>query len=339
MFHHNRSNKIQTISRVILLVVFAMSSVTTFAWGDKGHRIVARIAWANLTPAARTKIASLLTNDSFLDVCRDDQHLPVANNADQFVCIATWADKVRNERKNTTHWHFVDIPRDAQTYLASRDCKEDAQFGDCVIQEVERAFADLSNQQTNATDRAEALKFLVHFIGDMHQPLHDATDTRDQEAIANGEKTDRGANLKFVTWLGKETNPFNDNWELHAVWDTGIIQEVDPQEVHFANALLQALTAAEKASSNVSPASVHWASTLHPTLVKWAEDSHAIAVNQAYKTGPQDMNSIATDSKSHKRYHRFHLDNQYLNANAPVVKKQLRLAGVRLAKVLNEALR
>jgi hypothetical protein len=157
---------------------------------------VARIAEQGLTQKARTTIASLLAGDAFIVQCQQ-QHLPVVKFADRMACVATWADAVRHERPATAGWHFVDIPRNASQYSADRDCPQ----GDCVIQEIERTFAVLSNTNSNATDRQEALKFIIHFIGDMHQPLHDATDTQDQEAIANGFPTDRGGNLVFVTWL------------------------------------------------------------------------------------------------------------------------------------------
>jgi hypothetical protein len=249
-----------------------------------------------------------------------------------------WADKVRNDRPYTRQWHFVDIPLDAEQYLAARDCQSSPE-GDCIIQEIERAFALLSNPNEEKCARAAALKYIIHFVGDMHQPLHDATDTHDVEATANGFPTDRGGNLKFVTWLGKPTNSFGDNWQLHAVWDSGIIDETSADEATLANALVSALTPAQKQFASPSSGSAsNFADSLGGLVTRWAQEAHVLAVQKAYAgLGPQDPNDVAVEKG--KSYHRYHLTQAYLNSNRPVVKQQLALAGVRLARVLNEALR
>lgn len=323
------------------LCLVATLSAETFAWGDRGHRIVARVAAQGLTPAARTAVGGLLGDDPFLADCKQ-HHIPVATFQDKFACFATWADKVRNDRTYTRQWHFVDIPRDAAQYVAARDCQTGVE-GDCVIQEIERAFAVLSNAGEERCARAAALKYIIHFVGDMHQPLHNATDIHDAEAIANGFPTDRGGNLKFVTWLGSPTNQFGDNWQLHAVWDSGIIdkmlEEQSADEASLANALAAALTPAQKqfavASAGPPP---KFAESLDGLLTQWAQDAHALAVQKAYGgLGPQDANDVAVDKG--KSYHRYHLTAAYLNSNGPFVRQQLAFAGVRLARILNEALR
>ena len=322
-----------------LFCLVAALPTRALAWGDEGHRIVARVAEKGLTPKAQTAIAALLSNDAFISQCQQQQHIPVATFADRLACIATWADKVRGQRPATAGWHFVDIPRNAGQYSASRDCAQ----GNCVIQEVERAFTVLSNPQSKPLDRQEALKFVVHFVGDMHQPLHDATDTQDQEAINNGFPTDRGGNQVFVTWLGQPTNKFG-NWELHAVWDSGIIEarmkRTGEDEVALARQLVNSLTATQKAFEKPSPAggAAAWRSSLDSLLIQWAQEAHALADQNAYADlGPQDMNDVAVDKG--KKYHRYHLTQVYETANEPVVDDQLQAAGVRLARVLNEAFR
>jgi hypothetical protein len=316
-------------------------SAETFAWGDKGHRIVARVAAQGLTAAARGAVGNLLGDDAFLADCQQ-HHIPTATFQDKLACFATWADKVRNDRTYTRQWHFVDIPRNAAQYAAARDCVAGVE-GDCVIQEIERAFAVLSNSGEERCARAAALKYIIHFIGDMHQPLHGATDTQDGEAIANGFQTDRGGNLKFVTWMGSPTNSFGDNWQLHAVWDSGIIDKMledqSADEASLANALVAALTPAQKQFASPSTVPLpKFAESLDGFLTQWAQDAHALAVQKAYGgLGPQDANDVAVDKG--KSYHRYHLTQAYLNSNRPVVRQQLAFAGVRLARVLNEALR
>jgi len=104
--------------------------------------------------------------------------------------------------------------------------------------------------------------------------------------------------------------------------------------------LVTSLTPAQKAYANPSLASgaAAWRNSLDSLLVQWAQDAHALAVQNAYANlGPQDMNDVAVDKA--KKYHRYHLGQAYKTANEPVVGRQLQAAGVRLARVLNEALR
>jgi hypothetical protein len=163
----------------------------SFGWGADGHRIVANIAEARLTPTAKAQVQSLL----------DGAHL-----AD----VSVWADEIRRDHPETSRWHYVDIPYEASSYDATRDCRH-ADHGDCVIAEIARAEKVLGDASRTKTDRAEALKFLVHFVGDMHQPLHSIE--RKDPVTGNG---DAGGNAVKVTFFG---NPAN----LHAVWDSGIV--------------------------------------------------------------------------------------------------------------------
>src|SRR5262249_39126760 len=128
------------------------------AWGPEGHAIVAEIAEARLTDAAKRQIADLLASD--------DSH---AQHLDQ---IASWPDAIRPARPETAPWHFVDIPLDAGIYDASRDCAGD----NCVVQAIQKFVGVLRDGNEDKPKRLEALKFIVHFVGDIHQPLHCETD-------------------------------------------------------------------------------------------------------------------------------------------------------------------
>ena len=103
------------------------------------------------------------------------------------------------------NWHFVNIPYDATSYLPQRDCKETPK-GDCVVNAVERSRATLADRSAPKGKRAEALMFLVHFVGDIHQPLHCV------------DRNDAGGNNLAVTFFDKPMS-------LHAVWDYGIIDK------------------------------------------------------------------------------------------------------------------
>ena len=116
------------------------------------------------------------------------------------------ADQIRMQRPETAPWHYVNIPihpapDEPSDYDATRDCPNDA----CVVAKIEQFERVLADRQVSQRQRLEALKYLVHFVGDVHQPLHTSNDH------------DRGGNEVPVTFMGRQTN-------LHAVWDTGIIE-------------------------------------------------------------------------------------------------------------------
>ena len=139
---------------------------------------------------------------------------------ESFASVATWADVVKNE--HTAPWHFVDILKDQTAYDPQRDCKGD----NCIIAQIERFRGILGDTTRREAERIVVLKYLVHFLGDLHQPPHCA------------DNMDRGGNDVLVTFLGQETNPHTQKlWYLHAVWDQGIIEEKDTSDIHYAKRL------------------------------------------------------------------------------------------------------
>lgn len=152
-----------------------------FAWGPDGHVIVANIAQGRLTPAAQAKVSAMLGGASLASV-------------------SNWADEIRPERRETSRWHFINFAEGATHYVPSRDCVFIEGQGDRIIAAIDRVLADLKRSDTS---RIDALKFLAHFVGDLHQPFH---------AIAT-ERRESGIRVSF---FDKRTN-------LHAVWDSGLI--------------------------------------------------------------------------------------------------------------------
>jgi len=286
-------------------VVFATTMLLSGqarAWGPEGHAIVAEIAEARLTPAAKNQLAQLLAGD--------DSH---ATHLDQ---IASWADAVRPSRPESAPWHFVDTPLDQSQYDATRDCAGD----NCVVQAIQKFVGVLRDRNAKPADRLEALKFVVHFVGDIHQPLHCETDL----SKFPPPEGDRGGNNVHVSFLGHPTN-------LHSVWDGRIIEDVLQVELgpHFQPDL-QA-TAAEATKLNAAiPANdaSAWAPDglvdhLDTATVEWANNSHR-AAQDAYRRLP-----------THRPRG---WEQAYEDAEWPVIEGQLQRAGVRLAKILNEAL-
>jgi hypothetical protein len=137
---------------IVLAGAFACALVgQALAWGQEGHSIVAEIAQQRLTPPAARMVGTLLKGRSLAS-------------------IASWADDERETHPATEGWHFVDIPLDVETYDRTRDCKPDALKGDCIVVELDRLTTSLRCSIGDAL--IEALKFAVHFVGDIHQPLH-----------------------------------------------------------------------------------------------------------------------------------------------------------------------
>src|SRR5262249_13977234 len=124
--------------------------------------------------------------------------------------ISSWADDVRDARPQTYNWHFVDIPLSRTTYDPALDCRESPK-GDCVIAAIERARTILADKSASTTERGEALKFLVHFVGDLHQPLQTVADNS-------------GENDLKVSFFTDPTGRKREDTNLHAVWDVGLIR-------------------------------------------------------------------------------------------------------------------
>jgi hypothetical protein len=257
----------------ILISLCAVSSA--FGWGGDGHRLVAYIATQRLTPEAAAAVKDLLGNATLVDV-------------------ATWADDVRRDRKETGPWHYVDIPVDAPAFAEDRDGKK----GENVIDRVE-AFAYVLDDKTAPKDkRVEALKFIVHLCGDIHQPLHCA------------DRKDKGGNMRLVFFLDE---PRAKN--LHSVWDTSIL-------LHSMNGAKLSVYGASL-NARIKPADVSAWENGDPE--QWANESHKIAVEHTYL-------GVPADGPPPK------LDQAYVDANAKIVDEQLEKAGVRLAMILNRTL-
>ena len=175
--------------------VACTSAEQAWAWGQERHSIVAEIAQRRLDAGTLEKIKTLLKDEA------PEVEAPQVALAS----IASWADDYRAQHEQSTNWHFVNIPYERNTYDPAVNCKRDPKFGDCIINAIERSRATLADCSKPPKERAEALKFLVHFVGDIHQPLHAAE-----------RNNDHGGNDVQVTFFGK-------SMKLHALWDTGLI--------------------------------------------------------------------------------------------------------------------
>jgi nuclease S1 len=215
-----------------------------WAWGHEGHRLTALVAEQYLTPETKAQIVELLHRETLAD-------------------IAPWADAYRTDHPETGKWHFVDIPKDAK-FDRSRDCPVSepdpkSPWRECITDRVLYFEGRLGDTSLSQTERAVALKFLVHFIGDIHQPFHTLGD-------------DRGGNAISVTFLGSGIcGGFKCN--LHSVWDDSMIESQGLNEKKYTEKLLQ-----EIKDNN-------WGRMAGGEPTTWANVSHHYAVDALAPNG------------------------------------------------------
>jgi nuclease S1 len=225
---------------VCALGAICLPTQRAYAWGAAGHSIVAEIAQHRLEPDVVREIKRLLGGEVSL------------------ASVANWADTVESERHDTRNWHFVNIPVGAAAYDPARDCPQTPQ-GDCVVNAIARSHTTLADRHAAKAERANALMFLVHLVGDIHQPLHCAD--------RNG---DGGATTLLVQWFGKSMS-------LHLVWDVGLIEKRTYDWGDYVRYLERDWIAANLGHD-----------LRQGTPADWAWESHRAAVDVAY-TLPEDL--------------------------------------------------
>lgn len=189
------------MKKSLLAFALALAPLLAHAWGQEGHSIVAELAQRQLTPQARQATQDLMGPGVSL------------------ASLSTWADTVAYAtRKDTKGWHYVDIGLLLKSFQHERDCvyfqKGQPDTPDvCIIRALEKNTAVLRDLQAGKRERREALKFLVHFVGDIHQPMHTVL----EEAGGNGVQISA-----FPTQPNSPNRTASTN--LHAVWDTGIFR-------------------------------------------------------------------------------------------------------------------
>ena len=291
--------------RILIATVVAVFSSFELlhAWSAQGHRLVGLVAAARLTPVATQNVAWLLDGQTLADV-------------------ASWADSITGDQVQTSYWHYLNIPPDATGYDRDRDCPRQPgveagsrsdRWRDCAVDRISYWEERLGNPKLDRADRATALKYVVHFIGDLHQPFH---------ALGVG----RGGNDVHVRVFGQvdcgpstgsgppraESRGGNDParpspCNLHSVWDGRLISRRNLDDRAYVDALSKLI--ADKGFGSQPPG----------TPAQWAEQSFKLAKEALVKP---DTN----------------IDEAYYRRQIGVIDDRLALAGVRLAAVLNRVL-
>lgn len=302
------------------LLFFFLTTVPARPWGCKGHQTVALIAEQNLTPEALQLVNKLLSENpvdpALRRYCADPAH-------DLLADASTWPDDVRNELKNGP-WHYIDIPRGAARQPLSEFCGPE----NCVTNAIAVQLGILKDKHADTRKRAEALRYVVHFTGDLHMPLHASTNN------------DEGGNCVPLRYFRRRPhehqNSFSPN--LHALWDTAIPE----RDMEGADPAEYAQTLEELFAGQVEKwqqAGIH--------VEEWAWESHALAETVAYGQltpkipieTPLPVNSCTHANHIGERMLQLHLAaaQPYQDAAALVAEEQLAKAGVRLALLLNDA--
>jgi hypothetical protein len=178
--------------KLLALTALLCAPFSLLAWGVLGHRAVARIAENHLSAPAKREIARILGTET----------VPL---------VSTWADELRNDPqfKETAPWHYVNVPVGLDYPAFAAQLKATLAPAPAVPANAYAALLqvrqDLKDPQKTLDEKRTALKFLIHLVGDVHQPLH------------TGHAEDKGGNSILVSWRGRDTN-------LHSIWDGDLVE-------------------------------------------------------------------------------------------------------------------
>jgi hypothetical protein len=301
-----------------LMLLFWPSA--TFAWGCKGHQTVALIAEKHLTPEAKQFVQKLLTENPI-----DPKLNRYCGGAtrDAMADASTWADDVRGERKNGP-WHYIDIPRGSQHGPLEPFCGPEG----CVTRAISEQLAILKDPKADGAKRADALRYIIHFVGDLHQPLHTITNA------------DEGGNCVPVKYFRRNPHEHNHSYSpnLHSLWDTAILErDAEGADAPEYAETLDALYATEMESWQ--KAGIH--------VDEWAWEGYDFAEGVVYgdltpKIAIEPnvaVHSCADDNNIGERLLRqiIVVGEAYQEKAAPVAERRIAEGGVRLAMILNEA--
>ena len=249
--------RVPALQALGILILGCSIPLFAHAWGDAGHRVVGLIAEHYLDPGVRTQVDTLLGGDT-------SGLVPGTDIADE----ATWADKYRDSDRNSTkvhynathNWHFVDIEISSPDIDAAcfqhpavpiGTLASEAGPNDCVVDKIDQFAKELADPSIAVNERRMALEFLLHFVGDLHQPLH-ASDSHDQ-----------GGNAKKVTGCSGSAN-------LHSCWDTPMVTKLGIDDASIANALIAQITPALLAQWRAG------------TSADWAQEAFQLAKTETY---------------------------------------------------------
>lgn len=283
---------------------------STYAWWEAGHMLVANIAYHHLNADAKRELKRLLHNMSVESTQRNSYEYDDKHPNYTMMAVSVWADNLYaypNYLAVTKTWHYIQ-----HAYSADGTAIPSMPTRDNVVWAVRQLRNHLSLKQANDYDRSRSLAYVIHFVGDIHQPLHCG-----EHYSAKLPDGDRGGNDYKINFKEDDGEVLNN---LHTLWDSGI--KLYPSKGFLYNVSepkdIEALT---KIIMSDYPQSyfASKAKVVDPDV--WENESHLLAI---------DAHNIPFDSTP---------TDEYLNKNTAVVEQQIALAGYRLAHVLNMVLK
>jgi hypothetical protein len=273
--------------RLVLLLSVLAFSPAALAWSALGHRLVGELAERHLSPAAEAQVKVLLAGEP-------DPTL---------AGVAIWADQLRDNDpdrfRQTSRWHYVNTPPGTCAYQPARDCPE----GNCVIGAIERQRAILADRRQPLAARRDALKFVVHFVGDIHQPMH--ANNRDDKG-GNDFQVSLRTDMEPEAWARNRYANGVMGTSLHSVWDYYILGS-EGLDLRRYTSRLDALPWPPMAAATSGPEA-------------WARESCGLI-----------------DAR-HLYPARHAMDRSYLDAQRPLAEQRIRQAAYRLVQVLDATL-
>ncbi|HKE85733.1 MAG TPA: S1/P1 nuclease [Vicinamibacterales bacterium] len=291
---------------VFTLIAVLLVPQPGHAWGREGHRIVARIATKNLWQATRDKLRGILglTTDAALE--------------NTMATVAIWPDRIDRGATGTAKWHFINVPISTPFSVAGHCANHD-----CVIDRIDemrsrlqmnqKGFALLAPPDPPRSMTSQELAFLVHFVGDIHQPLH---------AAWNG---DRGGGCVPLAKPIVHDDGNANTTDLHIAWDIDTVLAAMNRHAGSEQATAAALFKRFKSGATVTQA----------TPVDWARESNEIAKTAIYRR-LMIPTYTATSSDCAVGIKPVLITPSYLESNVAIVEQRLMEAGIRLSNVLNE---
>ena len=277
-----------------VLTLSVLAPCPALAWGEYGHRTVASIAAAYLTPAARTEVARLLAREKLADT----PTCPLKSIED----ASYWPDCIRGLGDRFSYsfpWHYQNI-----NVCEPFDVKARCPDGNCVSAQIDRHARLLADRKVPDRERLLSLAWLVHFVGDMHQPLH------------AGDAADRGGNDVRAAYGAKAPERMN----LHRIWDSDLAERSLSQPPADARGLISQITPEQRAA---------WQ---QGGVAEWMQEAWTASGRYAYGK-LQGVDVCAAKPQA-----RVSIDERYVAETSATVREQAKRAGVRLAKLLSEAL-
>jgi hypothetical protein len=295
----------KNLKSLVLAAVFGLAlSSSSLAWGPEGHEIVSEIALYYLTPTARAAVDDILGAYKLGDFD-----------------VASWPDAIRGNKEyaelypKNGRWHYIDF--DAGMWYDDDFLLETPKDGDDIVTQIVRWRDDLKGGKLKGERQLDALRFLVHFVADVHQPMHCAFRYGDMGGNMLPVNSFTGQNYSFGPDTEMDYPP-----SLHSTWDEYLVNEfvADRKTKDVVKSLKKEITRDQVR---------YW---MHDDVMQWAVDGYWIARKKAYR--------MTDGEKFPYKWAQPGMDltrENYIDSHVPIVAEQLKKAGVRLACMLNSA--